>query len=239
MRVFLGLVAVLLAGCAGGPAPSLLDSAPSTDSTAEVPLIPTAEDLRAVADADAVRWNPAARLILIAAFEGDIPDFGSAPLPASDPWVGPFRAAGDAMLGDGRSPVWSFSYTVDDEVSQAAMATCDLGQHAELREAHVVTVDRDGNVVASYESRNDDEGATTTGWLPDGLIGSAQAAAAAEADLRMPRSQATYSRTFLATEWFYEQPAWVFQLENEERRWFVGVDATSGEVLQEPAPPRC
>lgn len=237
---WLAAVAILLAGCSGTPA-----SGPGAQDEGEptaVALAPDANDLRSYADADAKAWDPAARLVFIAAFEGDLPFWNQPLLPtesSSDPWVDPYRGLGGEMA-DGRSPLWSYSYVVDDEQAQLARMACEQGQHVEARTAHVVTVDAAGAIVASYETRNDDQGSPMTGFVPDGLIGSATAAANAAAELRLPLSQATFSRTFLAAEWYYDQPVWMFLLDNDDSRWAVAVDATTGDVMEAPpAAPKC
>lgn len=234
------LLLFLLAGCLQSASDPTEELEPNQDGSASTaPLLPSSEDLQPIADADAQVWNSAARLILIAMFEGDFPQASSlVPGVGGDPWVGPQRGLG-GDLGDGRSGAWSFSYAVDNEESQLAMAICEAGLHAEVRTAHVVTVAADGSILAAYDTRNDDEGSTTTGFLPEGLIGPAEAAQRAEAELRLPHQAATHARTFLMSEWSYEQPAWVFILDNDSKRDVVGVDAQTGEVLGPPASPRC
>lgn len=226
----------LLAGCLAEAPAAAPEPAASAEPVVE-PLVPDAWQLRPFADAEAKEWNPGAKLILVAAFEGDIPVFDSA-IPNADPWAGPFRGK-DSSLADGRSPLWSFSYAVDDLVSDVATDVCDAGQHGEIREAHVVTVDATGRVVAAYETRDDDEGSAQSGFLPDGLVGSADAALAADADLRRFRERSTYARTFLMAEWYTTQPSWVFLLEGEDDAYGVAVDATTGKVVEPSSGPRC
>jgi hypothetical protein len=231
-------LAVAIAMAAGCMTPATPEETPPPPEDGHVDLEPGSAEFQALADARATAWHPEARRVLVATFEGAVPDWSGG---RANPWLAPYYDR-NGTAGDGRSPLWSYSYIVEDEVNDVHNVVCETAGRSLFREALVITLGAHGHVVAEFTTRDDDEGAVPSPPLDDVRLSSEEAAAQAAGWPVVQGWLATTSfvRTFLLQDWHLPGPAWVFFFElPDDQAGVVAVDARTGEVTTELRGPRC
>lgn len=230
------LAILSLVGCVDGADPTSQSPEPST-AVAEAQGVP-AEQLQDIAIGHAGTWNDNARLHLVSTFEGNL---AAVPSPQENRWVAPYLTTQDPWI-DGRATLWSFTF-VDgaDPLETLGQTVCDAGTQVEVRDAYVVTLDEQGNLVTAYETQDDDEGAPSTGPLPKVTVTSSDAAAIANQRSPMTLDHNAWSQTFLVAQWFGEGVHWAFVIRDPGDTRLVLVDAMTGDISHDgdPIQPRC